>query len=608
MKIILECRLHWLLFFIGYSTLFSTRSGHADAFSTQRTFVARSSSSLVTNVNYDDMHRTRSRSLSMMEDGVNEALVAMDAGSSTIMPSAVIKSFQSIQWEHVFTQEWFLATFAATHDVIVLMAQMPFWLEAAVLLNSFFVIAHLNVFRLSHPPENYRRGMEPYLRGVYNPIQAREYYRRHPILVAQRFAELLRLSNHWLFHLLMEKYVWKNEEQHRHERAQELLALITHLGPTAVKIGQALSVRSDILPDEYSTALSTLQDKVPPFCSEHAKEILLRELGPEKFSKLKGLEKGPVASASIGQVYKCTLDGKEVAVKVQRPDVLAEIALDLYLARELAPVYKKITRSPTDFQVLANEWGRGFIAELDYRKEAENTKQFNEEMKKRGLTAVCAPQVVDDYCTQRVLVTEWVHGTRIDQSPAVEDIPRLCSVALNAYLVMLLETSKLHSDPHPGNLLRTPDGRLCILDFGMVLDIDPGLQYSLLEYVAHLTSGDYDELPEDMAKLGFLRPDKIDFVRRSGVLEPLKYFLEQAGEGGGANQVRDRIFADLRAKYPGKNDAQLRTLMRQEMEVSKLLKFAHDVESLFFLTLATSICSDSNTSRRLFEKRVLPPG
>ena len=102
----------------------------------------------------------------------------------------------------------------------------------------------------------------------------------------------------------------------------------------------------------------------------------------------------------------------------------------------------------------------------------------------------------------------------------------------------------------------------------MVLDIDKSLQYSLLEYVAHLTSGDYDQLPEDMAKLGFLRADKVDFVRRSGVLEPLKYFLKQVGEGGGANQVKDRILDDLRARHPGKSDNQLRTIMRQEMEVS----------------------------------------
>jgi len=91
-------------------------------------------------------------------------------------------------------------------------------------------------------------------------------------------------------------------------------------------------------------------------------------------------------------------------------------------------------------------------------------------------------------------------------------------------------------------LLRTKDGRLCILDFGMTLDIQPNLQYSLLEFVAHLTSEDFDKLPEDLVALGFLKPEKLDFAKRSGVLNPLKYFLKQAGQGGGAKGVRNRIF------------------------------------------------------------------
>jgi len=149
---------------------------------------------------------------------------------------------------------------------------------------------------------------------------------------------------------------------------------------------------------------------------------------------------------------------------------------------------------------LANEWGRGFIAELDYRTEAENTIRFSEEMKKRNLNAVSAPKVIKNYSTEQVLVTEWVDGVRLDKSDAA-DVPRLCAVALNAYLVMLLELRSLHCDPHvshrhnwrtivcwiamkygllfspplyimtlllqPGNLLRTKDGQLVILDFGM---------------------------------------------------------------------------------------------------------------------------------------------
>ena len=222
-------------------------------------------------------------------------------------------------------------------------------------------------------------------------------------------------------------------------------------------MGQALSVRPDLIPAEYSEALSTLQDRVPPFSSTKAKDILQKELGFNVLGRIKGMDfrengKGPVASASIGQVYRglaTLVDGseKEVAVKIQRPDVLAEIALDLYIVREyLAPIQQKISGAATDFQALANEWGRGFIAELDYTQEASNTIKFNTEIKKRNIVSVTAPTIVEEFCSERVLVTEWVRGTRLDQSTA-NDVPRLCGVALNAYLVMLLEMSFLHCDP-----------------------------------------------------------------------------------------------------------------------------------------------------------------
>ena len=114
----------------------------------------------------------------------------------------------------------------------------------------------------------------------------------------------------------------------------------------------------------------------------------------------------------------------------------------------------------------------------------------------------------------------------------------------------------------------------------MTLDIDPSLQFSLLEFVAHLTSQDYEKIPEDLAALGFLKQEKLEFVRRSGVLEPLKYFLRQASEGGGAKQVRERIFAEYRDKYPGLSDDELRIEMRSEMKVS----FTYVSLVLFFVS------------------------
>ena len=329
------------------------------------------------------------------------------------------------------------------------LSDMPFLIQVLILWTPFMAASGLVWQNLSNPPEDYRTDMEPYARGEYDPDKADAYYKKQPILVAQRLAELLRHSWSFLVALFFDK-VTGQTIKNRKVRAQELLQLVTQLGPTAVKVGQVLSIRPDLIPEEFSDALATLQDQVPPFTCAEAKQILLQELGPEKFSRLEGIENKPVASASIGQVYRVKLDGKDVAVKVQRPNVLSEIALDLYLARELAPIYKLITGASSDLKLLANEWGRGFIAELDYRREAANTIKFNHDMKVRKLDAVTAPQVVSRYSTERVLVTEWVEGTRIDQSEA-DDIPRLCSVALNAYLVMLLELNSLHCDPHPGN-------------------------------------------------------------------------------------------------------------------------------------------------------------
>jgi predicted unusual protein kinase regulating ubiquinone biosynthesis (AarF/ABC1/UbiB family) len=240
----------------------------------------------------------------------------------------------------------------------------------------------------------------------------------------------------------------------------------------------------------------------------------------EKFLKISPL---PVASASIGQVYKATLlDGREVAIKVQRPKVLGEIALDLYLLRLITPFQVKLSNAINKMKTeqgdidvgisLVDEWGRGFVAEVDYRLEAYNTKQFTMAMERRGLNAVTAPTVVDELSGPRVLVTEWVEGTRLDKD-ASSDVPRLCGVAINAYLTMLLDTGVLHCDPHPGNLLRTTDGRLCVLDWGMTLEVPKDLQYGLLDFIAHINAEDFESLPQDFVNLGFTPSDKLDQVR-----------------------------------------------------------------------------------------------
>lgn len=546
------------------SLLIGAGSSYVNVHGFQSTRHHRESS---TNVAINNRNQKSKLSMSIMDDvteNLGRILSPLQKSPLSLdLPPALIADMDKLFTTGLTVEQKFA-------HVAIMYGNLPQSMQIAVAAIPIVTTVYGILYNLSHPEYGYRRGYEPYRRGSYDPLVAKAYYSRHPLLVAKRALELFRFSNGFLLSVLYDKYILRDEEKYRKQRAQQLLELVQQAGPTAIKVGQALSVRPDLVPPEYAEALSTLQDRVPPFPSAEAKELLRSELSASmmKLSDL-SLEK-PVASASIGQVYRGTAslsDGsvRDVAVKVQRPAVLAEIALDLHIVREFAPTYQKLTRSATDFQSLANEWGRGFIAELAYSEEAKNTKKFNLEMKKRELTAVSAPIVVDELSTDRILVTEWVSGTRLDRSTA-GDVPRLCSVALNAYLLMLLETGTLHCDPHPGNLMRTDEGQLCILDWGMTLETNPNLQYSLLEFVAHLTSEDYDRVPEDLVQLGFLKAERLDTVRASGFLEPLTYVLKQAGEGGGGKKVRERIFSEYRERYPGLDDDELRYAMRDDMQ------------------------------------------
>ena len=209
------------------------------------------------------------------------------------------------------------------------------------------------------------------------------------------------------------------------------------------------------------------------------------------------------------------------------------------------PTYPEDLKLATD---LVDEWGRGFVAETDYLYEAANTVEFSRAMERRGLGAVTAPTVVPELSTTRVLVTEWVDGTRLDLD-ASPDVPRLCGVAINAYLTMLLDTGVLHCDPHPGNLLRSKEGKLVILDWGMAQAVPEDLQYSLIEFIAHVNAEDYEAMPQDFVNLGFTPAEQIERVRASNLTEGLSFVLRQLSQGGGGKKLTERVREEWREKY-----------------------------------------------------------
>lgn len=269
-----------------------------------------------------------------------------------------------------------------------------------------------------------------------------------------------------------------NREKNEEQRGMELAQLLTELGPTFIKskcrdyhmkqspshsfhswltntpyssVGQSLSIRTDLLSPAYVRGLASLQDKVPPFDSETAKQIMEDEWGQSVSSVLTKISDEPVAAASLGQVFKATMkDGREIAIKVQRPNIMNQIALDMHLLREFAGPAKRIFNLNTDTVGTVDAWGAGFVDELDYLQEAQNGKFFNKRIQETPLKdVVLAPEVVDELSTPKVLVTEWIDGERLDKS-ASEDVTILCSICMNTYLTMLLELGLLHCDPHPG--------------------------------------------------------------------------------------------------------------------------------------------------------------
>jgi predicted unusual protein kinase regulating ubiquinone biosynthesis (AarF/ABC1/UbiB family) len=421
------------------------------------------------------------------------------------------------------------------------------WIEKAIAPSSLpfeiglaFATAGL-IAALSSPAAS--RPTRPYTGSEYNAEDARRYFATKPATVFLRSIQILGGSFSFCLQLVSDYLSQKLlDPATEKRRADEVTRLLTTLGPTFIKIGQSLSIRRDLLRPAYLDALSKLQDQVPPFPSRDAVKIIEAELQRPILSVFSsGLSAGEqvVAAASLGQVYRARLatDGREVAVKVQRPDILENIALDMHILRSIAPVVKSIAGLQSDLVGIADDWGTGFVNELDYLKEAINGELFTQSIAKTTMKeAVFAPGVLRSLCTPRVLVTEWVQGVRLDKSTPSE-LTAACATAMTAYLTMMLETGVLHCDPHPGNLLKTPDGRLCILDWGLVTNLDFDLQLTFIEHIAHLTSKDFEKVPEDLVKLGFIPAGKETVALESGVVSVLAEVYTEFAGGGGLNKI-----------------------------------------------------------------------
>lgn len=281
--------------------------------------------------------------------------------------------------------------------------------------------------------------------------------------------------------------------------AREARESMETLGPTYIKLGQMMSVRPDVLPQAAMDELQILQDSVKHFPTPEAYAIIEKELGCPVSDVFSDISEEPVASASLAQVYKGTLreTGEQVAIKVQRPGVLETVSKDLYVLRRAAEVYQNLMerfapQQRTDYTALLNEWAIGFYTELDFSNEGRNQMRLRAMLAEQNVQGVLVPLVYEQYSTRRLLVSEWVDGTKLsDLDPS--EVADLVAIGQEAFLVQLLQLGLFHADPHPGNLLKLKEGRadgkvLALLDFGLVAQIKQEDRDTMISALIHLAN------------------------------------------------------------------------------------------------------------------------
>jgi len=284
------------------------------------------------------------------------------------------------------------------------------------------------------------------------------------------------------------------------------------LGPTFIKIGQALGTRADLLPLPYVKELAVLQDQVPAFPTADAFARIESELGRPVHDCYAEIDSEPIASASLGQVYRARLStGEEVAVKVQRPDLAQTISIDVAILYRLVKLTNRFfpkANENADWEGMLHEFHHTIFEELDYVKEGRNADRFRYNF--RTWRAVRVPKIFWTHTSTRVLTLEFIRGTKVDDLEGIR-ARRISAVKVNrllvrTYLKQLLEDGFFHADPHPGNLLVMDSGHLAFFDFGMVGRISTKLQSQMIDAFFHVVSRDVQGLGQDIINLDFLKP------------------------------------------------------------------------------------------------------
>ncbi|MBV8775023.1 MAG: AarF/ABC1/UbiB kinase family protein, partial [Deltaproteobacteria bacterium] len=357
--------------------------------------------------------------------------------------------------------------------------------------------------------------------------------------------------------------------------AEELAADLEKRGPTFVKLGQLLSTRADLLPPPYLEALARLQDRIEPFPFEEVERIIVNELGVRISKAFRFFDPVPIAAASLGQVHRATLtSGRPVVVKVQRPEIRECIAGDLDSLAEVAEFLDRHTELGRryEFQNMLDGLRKSLVRELDYRQEGNHLATLAANLKE--FPQIVIPLPVEDYTTSRVLTMDYIRGqkiTALSQLAWLEtDGAELAEEFFHAYLKQILVDGFFHADPHPGNVFLTEDGRIGLLDLGMVAHLSPGFQENLLKLLLAISEGRGEEAADVTIKLGVPKEefDRAEFTRQVSemVVQHQQASLERLDAGQVVLSIT-RIAGDCNFRLPPEFTMIAKTLLNLDRVV-----------------------------------------
>lgn len=441
---------------------------------------------------------------------------------------------------------------------------------------------NLGWFTHDPPPWEIRNangnGMNSSSSPLYDPLLFTSYFKKRPLKLVKRFTEImLRLCDVGVRVALKQGTI--------ESRAERLKNHFSKLGPAFVKLGQVLSTRSDFLPKSYCDQLTMLQENIEPASKTHAVELLTRELGFADEGQIdflfrNGLPDAPIAAASLAQVYKVELsnaflkssngsnsDGSPIpttpitlALKIQRPGLAEQVALDAVILRGIAIVLRNVIKLRSDVVGIVDELVGRIFGELSYYDELQSVERFREIYAKNGNSGpelagkVRAPRVIPELSTDQVLVMEWVDGVRLTDVEGIEKIlggrigddkndndktknsesslnrqsHLLLERGVRCSLHQLLETGFMHADPHPGNLVVCrKTGSLTYLDFGMTVEVTPERRKAMIRGLVGFVNKDATSLIHDLVELEFLPKD----VDRIAATDALSKVFEGVSEG-----------------------------------------------------------------------------